>query len=64
MPSLKRHLCGYPIINVIPNGASRSKLVFWYDGKRDSPTFKEEIRHCPGCGKKLTLASMFGVSVQ
>jgi hypothetical protein len=53
---IKRHSCGYPIINTIPRSVSRQRLILWFDGKKDSPTYGEEIRLCPGCGQKLTLA--------
>jgi hypothetical protein len=64
MPSFSNHTCGYPIISVIPHAVQRLKLVVWYDGGKDSPTFQEEIRRCPGCGQELTLASLLGRDVE
>jgi hypothetical protein len=58
MPTLKRHLCGHRILSVLPLSLTRHSLILWYDGEQGSPTFKREIRQCPGCGKKLTLASL------
>jgi hypothetical protein len=51
-PSLL-HSCGYPITRVLPRSVHRRELVLWYDAKKDSPTYREEITVCPGCGEKL-----------
>ncbi|HMK33867.1 MAG TPA: hypothetical protein VK463_02285 [Desulfomonilaceae bacterium] len=45
--------CGYPLIRVLPRSVHRAELVIWHDGKKDSPTYKQEITHCPKCGEKL-----------
>jgi hypothetical protein len=48
-----QHKCGYPIIRVLPRSIHRIELILWYDGKKDSPTYREEIEYCPKCGEKL-----------
>jgi hypothetical protein len=51
-PSLL-HSCGFPITRVLPRSVHRRELVLWYDSQKDSPTYREEITVCPGCGEKL-----------
>jgi len=47
------HTCGYPIIRVLPFPNQRPEFILWYDGRRDSATYREEIQHCPQCGEEL-----------
>ncbi len=47
------HTCGYPILRVVPCPNKCPELILWYDGERDSATFREEIQYCPRCGEKL-----------
>lgn len=56
-----KHPCGYSIFSALPRAIVRPTLIVWLDGNKDSPTFREEITHCPGCGEKLTLASFMDV---
>lgn len=49
----QKHSCGYPIIRVLPRSVHREELILWFDGKPDSPTYRQEITVCPGCGEKL-----------
>ena len=47
------HTCGYPLIRILPRSVHREELIIWCDGKKDSPTYRQEITHCPGCGEEL-----------
>jgi hypothetical protein len=57
MPS-NQHVCGYPLIRVIPRSVHRLELMMWYDGKKGSPTYKQEVTVCPGCGESLSVISL------
>jgi hypothetical protein len=49
-----QHTCGYPIIRVLPRSVHSKELIVWYDGEKDSPTYKKVVTHCPKCGEKLS----------
>jgi hypothetical protein len=47
------HTCGYPLVRILPRSVHRTELVLWIDAEKDSPTFRQEITHCPRCGAPL-----------
>jgi hypothetical protein len=49
-----QHTCGYLIIRVLPRSVHSKELIVWYDGEKDSPTYKKVVTHCPKCGEKLS----------
>jgi hypothetical protein len=48
------HTCGYPLIRVLPRSVHSSALLVWHDGNPKSPTHRQPLTHCPGCGQDLS----------
>ena len=45
-----QHICGYPLATIYSE-ADREYLL--HDDKPDSPTYREVVDCCPGCGAPL-----------
>jgi hypothetical protein len=48
-------LCGYPVACEVVSEGERLGFLAFLDDEEASPTYGEQVKHCPKCGRKLAL---------
>lgn len=48
-------LCGYPVTCEPVREGQRLGFLAFFDDEEASPTYGEQVKHCPKCGQKLAL---------
>jgi hypothetical protein len=51
-------LCGYPIACELVREGERLGLLAFFDEGEASPTYGEQVKHCPKCSQKLAIPSL------